>query len=113
MTHKDHMSGERRAASVPRLVFGMAPEKAVAWALRALGSVTWILLLIIAWGIRDRMAAIDQSIAALSQQLAHLARTVESDGRASAGLAATVGQHETRIVAIEQRITAVETKVRP
>jgi hypothetical protein len=113
VTHYDHLSGERRAASAPRLVFGMAPEKALAWVLRGLGSVTWILLLLIAYGIRDRMAAIDNSIAALSQQLAHLARTVESDGRASAGLAATVGQHETRLVAVEQRISAVESKVRP
>jgi len=113
MTHHDHLRSDRRSASAPRLVFGMVPEKAAAWALRALSQVAWILLLIIAYQIRDRMAQIDNSIAALSQQLAHLARTVESDGRASAGLAATVGQHETRIVAVEQRITAVESQVRP
>jgi hypothetical protein len=113
MTHRDHLSGDRRAAAAPRLFFGMAPEKALAWVLRGLGSITWILLLVIAWGIRDRMTAIDNSIAALSQQLGHLARTVESDGRASAGIKATVEQHDLRLVGLEQRVGAVEAKVRP
>jgi len=113
MTDRDRLDFGQRAAAAPRLWLGMPPEKAAAWALRALSQVAWILLLVVAWQIRDRMAQIDGSIAALSRQLGQLARTVESDGRASAGLRATVDQHETRLVGLEQRVGTVEAKVRP
>jgi len=113
MTSRERIDLGQRAEAAPRTIAGMPLEKALAWGLRCLAQVAWILLLIIAWQIRDRMSQIDKSLGTLSKQLGALARTVEIDGRTSAGLAATVQQHEVRIGGLETRVATVEVMGRP
>jgi hypothetical protein len=56
--------------------------------------VAWVLVLVLAWGIRAWLSSIDT-------RLSNIETTVHVDGRTTAGLSATVAQLESRIRALE------------